>query len=58
MGKFMCQWKINYCLNNRNYLKMIKKIKNPYGDGKSAKKIIDILKKIDLKKTTQKINTY
>lgn len=50
--------KINYCLNNRNYLKMIKKIKNPYGDGKSAKKIIDILKKIDLKKTTQKINTY
>ena len=50
--------KIVYCLNNKSYLKMVKKIKNPYGDGKSAKKIIKILKKINLKKSTQKINTY
>jgi UDP-N-acetylglucosamine 2-epimerase len=50
--------KIVYCLNNKNYIKKIKKIKNPYGNGHSAKKIINILKKINLNKSTQKINTY
>ena len=50
--------KIVYCLNNKNYIKKINKIKNPYGNGDSAKKIINILKKINLNKSTQKINTY
>lgn len=50
--------KINYCLKNKAFLKKIKKIKNPYGEGKSAQKIVNILKKINLKLSTQKINTY
>jgi UDP-hydrolysing UDP-N-acetyl-D-glucosamine 2-epimerase len=50
--------KIVYCLNNKNYIKKINKIKNPYGNGDSAKKIVNILKKINLNKSTQKINTY
>ncbi len=44
---------------NSNFLKKLKKLKNPYGDGKSSNKIIDILKKIDLKKINiQKQITY
>jgi UDP-hydrolysing UDP-N-acetyl-D-glucosamine 2-epimerase len=50
--------KIIYCTNNKTYLKKIKTIKNPYGNGVAAKKIINILKKINLNKSTQKINTY
>jgi UDP-hydrolysing UDP-N-acetyl-D-glucosamine 2-epimerase len=50
--------KIIYCLNNKIYIKKIKKIKNPYGNGNSAKKIVNILKKINLNQSTQKINTY
>lgn len=50
--------KIQYCLNNKNFLKKIKTIKNPYGNGNSAQKILNVLKKINLKLTTQKINTY
>ena len=50
--------KIVYCLNNKNYIKKINKIKNPYGNGHSAEKIINILKKINLNKSRQKINTY
>ena len=34
------------------------KMKNPYGDGKSANKIIKVLKKINLSETTQKRNSY
>jgi UDP-hydrolysing UDP-N-acetyl-D-glucosamine 2-epimerase len=50
--------KINYCLNNKNYIKKIKNTKSLYGNGGSAKKIINILKKINLNQSTQKINTY
>lgn len=50
--------KINYCMNNISFIKNLKKIKNPYGNGNSAKKIVSILKKINLKETTQKLNTY
>jgi UDP-hydrolysing UDP-N-acetyl-D-glucosamine 2-epimerase len=50
--------KIIYCLNNKIYIKKISKIKNPYGNGNSAKKIVNILKKINLSQSTQKINTY
>ena len=50
--------KIIYCLNNKIFIKKIKKIKNPYGNGNSAKKIVNILKKINLNQSTQKINTY
>jgi UDP-N-acetylglucosamine 2-epimerase len=50
--------KIIYCTSNKAYLKKIKTIKNPYGNGHAAKKIINILKKINLNKSTQKINTY
>lgn len=50
--------KINYCIKNQNFRRNLNKVKNPYGDGKSAKKIISILKKINLKESTQKLNTY
>ena len=50
--------KIRYTFKNKSYLKALKKVKNPYGDGKSSKKIIRVLKKINLKLSTQKINTY
>jgi UDP-hydrolysing UDP-N-acetyl-D-glucosamine 2-epimerase len=50
--------KIKYCLNNKSFLKKIKLIKNPYGDGKSSRRIIKIIKKLDLKASTQKQNTY
>ena len=50
--------KIKYCLNNKKYRSILKKVKNPYGDGKSASKIIKVLKNINLSKTTQKMNTY
>ena len=48
----------HWIAQNKNFLKKIKTIKNPYGDGNSAKKILNVLKKINLKLTTQKINTY
>lgn len=50
--------KIIYCISNKKFLKKIKKIKNPYGKGNSAQKIINILKKINLNQSTQKMNTY
>ena len=41
------------------FYKKIKNIKNPYGDGKSALKIIQIIKKLNLKNfNTQKKLTY
>ncbi len=43
---------IKYALNNENFLNNLKRIKNPYGDGKASKRIVSILKKID----TNKIN--
>jgi UDP-hydrolysing UDP-N-acetyl-D-glucosamine 2-epimerase len=50
--------KINYCLENKVFINKIKNIKNPYGDGKSSKRIVNIIKKLDLKASTQKLNTY
>ena len=50
--------KIDICLNDKFFLKKIQNVKNLYGDGNSAKKIIEIIKKLDLKINTQKINTY
>jgi UDP-hydrolysing UDP-N-acetyl-D-glucosamine 2-epimerase len=50
--------KIRFCMSNKEYLKTIKSLKNPYGDGKSSLKIVKILSKIDLTKSTQKQNTY
>ena len=44
---------------SQNFYKKIKNIKNPYGDGKSAFKIIKIIKKLDLRNfDTQKKLTY
>ncbi len=44
---------------SKKFLKKIRKIKNPYGDGKSAHRIIKILKKINLRKINiQKQITY
>ena len=50
--------KIKFCMSNKEYLKTIKSLKNPYGDGKSSLKIVRILSRIDLTKSTQKQNTY
>ena len=50
--------KIQYALNNKKYLNMLKKISNPYGDGFSANKIVKIIKKIDLNSPVQKTITY
>ena len=50
--------KIQYALNNKKYLNMLKKINNPYGDGFSANKIVKIIKKIDLNSPVQKTITY
>ena len=45
-------------LQNKKFLKKLRNIKNPYGDGNSSVKIIKILKKLNLKENTQKTNTY
>ena len=50
--------KINFCLQNKVFINKIKNIKNPYGDGKSSKRIVNIIKKLNLKASTQKLNTY
>lgn len=51
--------KINYALKNKKFIKSLKKLKNPYGDGKSAIKIINLLKKISFDKNViQKKITY
>tara|TARA_A100001015_G_scaffold310412_1_gene411752 strand:- start:4065 stop:5210 length:1146 start_codon:yes stop_codon:yes gene_type:complete len=50
--------KIEFCLNNKKFNKRIKNVKNPYGDGNSAKKIIKIIKKLNFNQSTQKLNTY
>jgi UDP-hydrolysing UDP-N-acetyl-D-glucosamine 2-epimerase len=44
---------------SNNFNKKLKNLKNPYGDGNSSKKIINIIKKINLKNfNTQKKITY
>lgn len=50
--------KIKFCIFNKKFIRSLKSLKNPYGDGKSAIKITNILSKIDLSKSTQKKNTY
>lgn len=51
--------KIKFVLNNLEFKRKIKSIKNPYGDGNSASKITLHLSKIKINKvTTQKKITY
>jgi UDP-hydrolysing UDP-N-acetyl-D-glucosamine 2-epimerase len=50
--------KINFCLFNKKFIRSLKSLKNPYGDGQSSNKIANILGKINLSKSTQKQNTY
>ena len=51
--------KINFAFKNKKFIKSIKKLKNPYGDGKSSMRIVKLLKKISLdKKIIQKQITY
>ena len=51
--------KTKYILNNKRFTKSLNSLKNPYGDGKSAIKILKYLKKINLsKKIIQKQITY
>ena len=50
---------IKYVLKNKSYIKKVKKCKNPYGDGKSSGRIVNILKNIKIDhKLLDKINTY
>jgi UDP-N-acetylglucosamine 2-epimerase len=50
--------KIKFCLSNKKFQKDLIKIRNLYGTGNSAKKIIKIIENLNLKINTQKINTY
>ena len=46
-------------LNDSEYSKMLESIENPYGDGQSAKRIVDIIETVDLsKQLIQKLITY
>jgi len=45
---------INKSINDERFLKQIKEIKNPYGEGDSAQKIIQILKTVSLENLIQK----
>ena len=50
---------LNKALYNKNFLKKLTKIKNPYGDGNSSKKIVEQILKLKLMKyNTQKTITY
>jgi UDP-hydrolysing UDP-N-acetyl-D-glucosamine 2-epimerase len=50
--------KIKFCIYNKKFIRSLKSLKNPYGDGKSSIKIANILRKIDISRSTQKQNTY
>ena len=51
--------KIKFILNNKNFKKSLQNLKNPYGDGKSAKRILKYLKTIDISRNIiQKQITY
>ncbi len=39
---------LNYVLNNRKYKKLLVNVDNPYGNGKSSKKIVDLIEKIKI----------
>ena len=45
---------IDKVLNDTLFQNSLKKIKNPYGNGDSSKKIVSILKRISLKKFNSK----
>lgn len=50
---------IQKCLTDKDFLEMVKNCENPYGDGKSAVKIIELLKKIRIDNSViQKRITY
>ena len=49
---------INFALNNKNFKKKLKSIKNPYGDGKASNKVVNIIKNLNLKKTINKVISY
>lgn len=50
---------IDKALNNKQFLKVVKNITNPYGDGKSAQRIVDILETIPINpKMVQKRISY
>ena len=50
--------KINFVFSNKKFNKSLKKIKNPYGNGKSSIKIFNILKKINFREIIQKKMNY
>tara|TARA_Y100000591_G_C21822563_1_gene694545 strand:+ start:843 stop:2009 length:1167 start_codon:yes stop_codon:yes gene_type:complete len=41
---------LNYVMYNKKYRRMLSNVKNPYGDGKSSKKIVKLIEKIDINK--------
>ena len=50
---------IDYALNNKIFIKKMKFLKNPYGDGKTAKRIVNLLSKIEIDNSIiQKKITY
>ena len=49
---------INYVLTNKKFRNKLKKVRNPYGDGNASKKIVKLIKKLDLKKVINKVITY
>ena len=42
--------KINFIFKNKKFIQSLKNLKNPYGDGKSAKRIVKHLKNIEISK--------
>jgi len=50
---------ITKALNDKDFLEVVKNISNPYGDGKSAQRIVDILETITINsKMVQKRISY
>ncbi len=49
---------INYILKDNNFKKKLKKLKNPYGNGKASSKIVETLYKQKLENLVQKIIQY
>ena len=48
---------LNTVLNNKHF-KKLQNLKNPYGNGNASRKIVNILKKINLKNITNKVISY
>ena len=49
---------LDYALNNKKFRKILKKVRNPYGDGKASDKIVSILKNLNLNGITNKVINY